>query len=69
MMFRTILALFGLMVFSGCQDSGKPPTAAERCSTLDMQIATTQENDSLQQDAKNQMIAGFEQQKAELDCP
>jgi hypothetical protein len=34
-----------------------------------MQIATTQENDAIQQDAKNQMIEGFEQQKAELNCP
>ena len=69
MIFRTLLALFGLIVLSGCQDSGKPPTAAERCSNLDMQIATTQENDAIQQDAKNQMIEGIEQQKAELNCP
>ncbi len=68
-MFRTTLALFGLLVLSGCQDSGKPQTTAERCSTLDMEIATTQENDGLQQSAKIQMLEGLERQKAELSCP
>ena len=68
-MFRTTLALFGLLVLSGCQDSGMPQTTAERCSNLDMEIAGTQENDDLQQGAKVQMLEGLEQQKAELSCP
>ena len=68
-MFRTTLALFGLLVLSGCQDSGMPQTTAERCGNLDMEIAATQENDGLQQGAKVQMLEGFEQQKAELNCP
>jgi hypothetical protein len=34
-----------------------------------MEIATAQENDGLQQSAKIQMLEGFEQQKAELNCP
>ncbi len=68
-MFRTTLALFGLLVLSGCQDSGTPQTTAERCSNLDMEIAATQENDDLQQGAKVQMLEGLEQQKAELSCP
>ncbi len=67
-MFRTTLALFGLLVLSGCQDSGTPQTTAERCSNLDMEIAATQENDGLQQGAKVQMLEGLEQQKAELNC-
>jgi hypothetical protein len=37
--------------------------------TLDMEIATTQENDGLQQGAKIQMLEGLEQQRAELNCP
>jgi len=68
-MFRTTLALFGLLVLSGCQDSGMPQTTGERCSNLDMEIAATQENDGLQQGAKVQMLEGLEQQKAELSCP
>ncbi len=68
-MFRTTLALFGLLVLSGCQGSGTPQTTVERCSTLDMEIATTQENDGLQQGAKIQMLEGLEQQRAELNCP
>ena len=68
-MLRTTLALFGLLLLSGCQDSGTPQTTAEKCSTLDMEIATTQENDGLQQGAKVQMLEGLEQQKAELNCP
>jgi hypothetical protein len=68
-MFRTTLALFGLLVLSGCQDTGTPQTTAERCGNLDMEIAATQENDGLQQGAKVQMLEGFEQQKAELNCP
>ena len=67
-MFRTTLALFGLLVLSGCQDSGTPQTTAERCSNLDMEIAATQENDGLQQGAKVQMLEVLEQQKAELNC-
>ncbi len=67
-MFRTTLALFGLLVLSGCQDSGTPQTTAERCSNLDMEIAATQENDGLQQGAKVQMLEGLEQQKVELSC-
>ena len=68
-MFRTTLAVFVLLVLSGCQDSGTPQTTAERCSNLDMEIAATQENDGLQQGAKVQMLEGLEQQKAELSCP
>jgi hypothetical protein len=34
-----------------------------------MEIATTQENDGLQQSAKIQMLEGLERQKAELSCP
>ncbi len=67
-MFRTTLALIGLLVLGGCQGSGTPQTTAERCSNLDMEIAATQENDGLQQDAKVQMLEGLEQQKAELNC-
>lgn len=68
-MIRTVLALVGLLVLGGCQGSGTPQTTAERCSTLDMQIETTEENDSIQAEAKAQMLEGIEQQKAELDCP
>ena len=68
-MFRNTLVLLGLLVLSGCQDSGMPQTTAERCSNLDMEIAATQENDGLQQGAKVQMLEGLEQQKAELSCP
>ncbi len=68
-MFRTTLALFGLLVLSGCQDSGMPQTTAERCGNLDMEIAATQENDDLQQGSKVQVLEGLEQQKAELSCP
>ena len=68
-MFRTKLALIVLIALGGCQASGPPPTTAERCGNLDMEIAATQENDSLQQDAKIEMIEGLEQEKAALDCP
>lgn len=68
-MIRTVPALIGLLLLGGCQGSGEPPTTAQRCSNLDMQIATTQENDGIQQDAKLQMIDGFVQQKEELGCP
>ena len=68
-MLRTTLALFGLLLLSGCQHPGTPQTTAEKCSTLDMEIVTTQENDGLQQGAKVQMLEGLEQQKAELNCP
>ena len=68
-MIRTTLALFVLSVLVGCQGSEKPQSTAERCSTLDMQIAATQENNSLQEDAKAQMIDGYEQEKGELNCP
>lgn len=68
-MIRTALALISLLVLGCCQGSGTPQTTAERCSTLDMEIATTQENDSIQAEAKAQMLEGFEQQKAELNCP
>ena len=68
-MFRTTLALIGLLILGGCQGSGTPQTTAERCSNLDMEIAATQENDGLQQGAKVQMLEGLEQQKAELSCP
>lgn len=68
-MFRNTLVPLGLLVLSGCQDSGTPQTTAERCSTLDMEITATQENDGLQQSAKAQMLEGLEQQKAELSCP
>ena len=67
-MFRTTLALIGLLVLGGCQGSGTPQTTAERCSNLDMEIAATQENDGLQQGAKVQMLEGLEQQKVELSC-
>jgi hypothetical protein len=68
-MFRTTRALIVLAVLGGCQGSGAPQTTAEKCSVLDMQIATTQENDSLEPDAKVEMVDGLEQQKAELNCP
>jgi len=68
-MSRTILALVVLSVLGGCQDSQTPQTTAERCSTLDMEIAAAQENDSIQQDAKVEMISGYQQEKAELNCP
>ncbi len=67
-MFRTTLALIGLLILGGCQGSGTPQTTAEKCSNLDMEIAATQENDGLQQGAKVQMLEGLEQQKAELNC-
>jgi hypothetical protein len=34
-----------------------------------MEIATTQENDGIQQGAKVQMLDGLQRQKAELNCP
>lgn len=68
-MFRIALALFGLLVLSGCQDPGTPQTPGEKCSSIDMQIAAAQENDSLQADAKAQMIEGLVQEKAALNCP
>lgn len=68
-MSRTAVALVGLLVLGGCQGSGTPQTTAEKCSTLDMEIVTTQENDGLQQASKVQMIEGFERQKEELGCP
>lgn len=68
-MCRTMLALLGLLVLSACQGSGMPQTTAEKCSDLDMEIAATQENDSLEQDAKDEMIDGFQQQKSDLNCP
>ena len=67
-MRRTTLALIVLTGLGGCQDSGTPPTTAERCDTLDMQIAAAEENDSLEQDAKLEMIAGLRQEKAALNC-
>jgi len=68
-MFRTTLVLIALIALGGCQDSGKPPTTAERCGNIDMQIAATEENDSLEQDAKVEMIESLRQEKAELNCP
>lgn len=68
-MLRTKLVVVFLMALGGCQDSGKPPTTAERCSTIDMQIVTTQEDDQLQQGAKVEMIESLQQEKAGLNCP
>ena len=68
-MRRTARALVGLLVLGGCQGSGTPQTTAEKCSTLDMEIATTDENDGIPQESKVQMIEGFERQKEELGCP
>ena len=68
-MLRTKLALVVLIALGGCQDSGKPPTTAERCSTIDMQIAAAEENDQLQQGAKVEMIESLKQEKIGLNCP
>ena len=68
-MTRATVALLGLAVLCGCQESGAPPTTAERCGNLDMEIATAQENDALQQDAKLELIEGLEREKSELNCP
>jgi ABC-type glycerol-3-phosphate transport system substrate-binding protein len=68
-MSRTTLALVVLLVLGGCQGSETPQTTAEKCSSLDMEIATTQENDSIEQDAKDEMISGYQQEKADLNCP
>lgn len=68
-MSRTTLALVVLLFLGGCQGSEAPQTTAEKCSSLDMEIAATQENDSIEQDAKVEMISGYQQEKAELNCP
>jgi predicted component of type VI protein secretion system len=68
-MFRTTVALFVLLILSGCQSSEPPQTTAEKCSNIDMQISTTQENDTIEDDAKAEMIDGFVQEKADLNCP
>ena len=68
-MSRTAVALVGLLVLGGCQGSGEPQTTAEKCSTLDMQIVTTDENEGIPQESKVQMIEGFVRQKEELGCP
>ena len=68
-MSRTAVALVGLLVLGGCQGSGTPQTTAEKCSTLEMEIVTTEENDGIPQESKVQMIEGFERQKEELGCP
>ena len=68
-MLRATIAVFGLAVLCGCQASQTPPTTAERCSDIDMQIATTQENDTLEQDAKLELLDNLVQEKAELNCP
>jgi len=67
-MVRTTVALFVLAVLGGCQGAETAQTRAERCATLDMQIAATEENDSIPQESKDEMIAGYAQEKAELDC-
>jgi len=68
-MSRTLLALVVLALLGGCQDSQAPETTAEKCSMLDMEIAAAQENDTIQQDAKVEMISGYQQEKADLNCP
>jgi hypothetical protein len=68
-MHRILLILFGLLILGACQNQEGPQTTAERCSDLAMEISAAQENDSLQQDAKDEMIGGLEQQRAELNCP
>ena len=68
-MGRSARALVALLVLGGCQGSGEPQTTAEKCSTLDMQIVTTDENEGIPQESKVQMIEGFERQKEELGCP
>ena len=45
---RITVALLALLVLGGCQDSAQPQTTAEKYSSRDMEIATTQENDSSQ---------------------
>lgn len=59
----------GLLDTGDCQGSGTPQTTAEKCGTLDMQIAATQENGGIQQDAKLEMIDGSVRQQEELGCP
>ncbi len=68
-MIRITLTLIGLLVLGACQGSGEPQTTAEKCSTLEMQIVTADENDAIPEDSKAQMIEGFERQKEELGCP
>ena len=68
-MFRTSVALLALLTLSGCQGSETPESRADRCAELDLQISAAQENDSLEQDVKDEMIAAYEQEKAELYCP
>ena len=63
------LALVGLVILGGCQGSGEPQTTAEKCSTLEMEIVTTDENEATPQASKVEMIEGLERQKEELGCP
>lgn len=68
-MSRSAVVLVGFLVLGGCQGSGTPQTTAEKCSNLEMEIVTTDENDGIPQESKVQMIEGFERQKEELGCP
>lgn len=68
-MSRTAVVLVGFLILGGCQGSGTPQTTAEKCSNLEMEIVTTDENDGIPQESKVQMIEGFERQKEELGCP
>ena len=68
-MIRITVLFLVLLGLGGCQGTETPPSTADRCAELEMQISATQDNDSLQQDAKDDMIMGFEQEKAELNCP
>jgi hypothetical protein len=68
-MIRTTVVLFVLIALCACQGSETPQSRADRCAELDLQISSTQGNDSLEQDAKDEMISAYEQEKAELYCP
>lgn len=68
-MSRFTLPLVGLVLLGGCQGSGEPQTTAEKCSTLEMEIATTEENEAIPEASKVEMIEGFERQRQELGCP
>lgn len=67
-MVRPTVALFVLAILGGCQGSDQAQTRAERCATLDMQISATEENGSIPQESKDEMIASYAQEKAELGC-